>query len=51
MQEEIKELKNKIANLEKDIKELKQIKQKEIKEEKEKNIFYFIIVNILNLNN
>ena len=47
MQEEIKELKNKIANLENDIKELKQIKQKEIKEEKEKNIFYFIIVNIL----
>ncbi len=39
MQEEIKELKNKIANLEKDIKELKQIKQKEIKEEKEKIFF------------
>ena len=38
MQEEIKELKNKIANLEKDIKELKQIKQKEIKEEKKKII-------------
>jgi len=37
MQKEIKELKNKITNLENDIKELKQTKLKELKEEKEKN--------------
>ena len=38
MQKEIKELKDEITNLKKDIKELKQAKQKEIKEEKENNI-------------